>query len=528
MTPDVVIVGGGVNGLVAAAYVSRAGLTTLVLERRDQIGGCAVTGEIAPGFRGPLLAHRGALDATIVSELDLAKHGLQFLSSPARACGLSSDGRSLVIWSDPARTSRELGAFSPADAARYPAFVSSVGAVARVLGDVFSSPPPEIDDPSLADVLGLLRTSRKFRALDKQDAYRLLRWMPMAVADFAAEWFESEPLRAMVAADGLLGSFLGPRSAGSAALLLALASRDGHATASGSTAKGGTGAITDAVAAAARAAGAEVRTDANVVRLLVENGIAHGVVLDTGEEIRARVVLSGLDPRRTLTGLVDPSELEPTFRQHADHIRTRGVLTKINYAVSRTPDFTALRARPDDERRAALAGAVRLSAHTNDLERAFDAAKYGGVAETPAIELTVPSLLDDSLAPAGQHVVSVYAQFTPYALRDSMWDRERDRLADRVTRLIDTHAPGFAGAIVARQVMTPVDLEERWGLTGGHIFHGEIALDQLFVARPLLGWARYRTPIANLYLCGSGTHPGIGIDGRSGRLAAREILKDLR
>jgi phytoene dehydrogenase-like protein len=396
-----------------------------------------------------------------------------------------------------------------------------------VLGDLFSAPPPDIDELPLADLLSLLKTSRRFRGLGKADAYRLLRWMPMPVADFAAEWFESEPLRALVAADGLLGSFLGPRSAGSTAILLALASRDGHATASGWTARGGPGAIADALASAARSAGAEIRTGAGVARISVGTDGVEGVVLESREEIRARAVVSGVDPRRTLLTLVDPAALEPTVRHHVSHIRARGVLTKINYAVSRAPDLTALRSRPADERAAALASAVRLAGHTHDIERAFDAAKYGAIPERPWIELTVPSMADESLAPSGQHVVSVYVQSTPYALRASTWDAERERLGDRVTSLIDTHAPGFAASVIARRVITPLDLERDHGLTGGHIFHGELSLDQMFVARPLLGSARYRTPVKHLYLCGSGTHPGIGIDGRSGRLAAREIARAL-
>jgi phytoene dehydrogenase-like protein len=528
VTYDVVVVGGGINGLVAAAYLSRAGLKVLVCERHDRVGGCAATDEIAPGVRAPILAHRAALDAVIARELELGRHGLVVLPSPARACGIADDGRALVVWNDIARTARDIRAFSAADADRYPEFVTSLRATTAVLADVLSTPAPDIDSPSLSDLMSLFQTSRRFRSLGKTDAYRLLRWMPMPVADFAAEWFESEPLRATVAADGLLGSFLGPRSAGSTAVLLALASRDQQPIASGWTARGGPGAIAAALVNAARERGATIRTNAAVTRILVNAQGAQGVVLENGEELRARVVLSGLDPRRTLLGLVDPAYLDPTFRHHASRIRMRGVLTKVNYLVSEAPSFAALRTRPVGEQHAALSGAIRLAAHTNDLERAFDAAKYGGLAEKPVLEVTVPSLLDDSLTSTGHHVVSVYAQFTPYDLRDSTWVDAREPLADLVTRAIDTHAPGFAASVIVRQVLTPVDLERTWGLTGGHIFHGELALDQLFLTRPLLGWSRYRTPIPNLFLCGSGTHPGIGIDGRSGRLAARDVFRIAR
>lgn len=347
----------------------------------------------------------------------------------------------------------------------------------------------------------------------------------MPVADLAREWFESEPLLATVAAGGVLGSFLGPRSAGSAAILLLMAAGDGQPVAPGFGVAGGMGALADALASAARQAGAEIRTGADVRRILVKDGVATGVVLATGEQIAAPLVVSNADPRRTLIGLVDPIELSPEFARRVRHVRMRGALAKVNYAVSALPAFMGLAAMGQDERRAALSGCVRLCPSLDAMERAFDAAKYGGLADEPWIELAIPSIGDPSLAPDGQHVVSAYVQFAPYQLRDATWDDERDRLGDVATRTIGMYAPGFERSIVARQVITPLDLERGHGLTGGHIFHGELALDQLFVARPLAGWSRYETPIRHLYLCGAGTHPGTGLDGRSGHLAAQQILK---
>jgi phytoene dehydrogenase-like protein len=521
---DVVIIGAGPNGLVAAAFLAKAGLKTLVLERSAQVGGCAITSEIIPGFRCPTLAHRASIDPDIVRALNLERHGLDVQRPAVRVFAPTIDGRSLTVWNDKAKTERAISAFSPRDAERYRGFLSSVAAVSAVLRELIGALPPSADRLSPVDVLHLLKTLRTFRTLGKTEAYRLLRWLPMSAADFTREWFESEPLCATVAADGVLGSFLGPRSGGSAAILLWLAAGEGHPVAPGWTARGGVGAVTEALAGAARQAGAEIRVGAEVREVVVREGSAAGVVLGTGEEVAARHIASSLDPRRTLLGLVDSAQLAPEFARAVQNIRMRGTLAKINYAVSSLPRFAGDR----DERAASLSGWTRLCPDMDTIERAFDAAKYGRYADEPWIELAIPSILDPSLAPAGQHVVSAYMQFAPYNLRGTTWDRERDRLADVATATIARYASGFEQSIVGRQVITPLDLERTYGLTGGHIFHGELALDQLLFARPLLGWARYLTPIRHLYLCGAGTHPGTGLDGRAGALAAKQILKTVR
>jgi phytoene dehydrogenase-like protein len=514
---DVAVIGGGHNALVTATLLARAGLKTIVLERRDRVGGCAQTTQLAPGFRCPTLAHMAALDPRLVQTLDLARYGLRMIRPPVDACAPTLEGRALVLWRDQARAAEQIRAFSAKDAQQYPRFLESFARISGVLRAIASTPPPDIDQLRATDVVQLLKAGRRFRALGKADAYRLLRWMPMAVADLVSEWFDSEPLRATVAAGGILGSFVGPRSAGSAAVLLMLGAGDGQPIARGWFVTGGPGALADALAAAARAAGVEVRNGAEVARIEIEEDAATGVTLANGENVCANTVVSGLDPKRTLLGLVDPMHLEPELIRRVQNIRVRGTLAKVNYAVSSLPRFPSLAALDEREQLDALSGRIRLAPHLDHIERAFDAAKYGACPDHPWIELTIPSIGDPGLAPAHQHVISAYVQYAP-------WKIERDRLGDMATRTLARYAPGFESSIVAREAITPQDLECTYGLTGGHIFHGELALDQFFVTRPQLGWARYATPIQNLFLCGSGTHPGTGLDGRSGANAAKAIL----
>jgi len=516
---DVVIIGAGHNGLVSATFLAKAGLKTLVLERSDRVGGCAP------------LAHTAAIDPAIVGALGLARHGLQIIRPAADVCAPTLDGRALTLWGDPACAAHEIRAWSAKDAERYPKFLDSFARIGRVIRAALGSTPPSIDDPTAADLIELLKTGRGFRALGRPDAYRLLRWMPMAVADLVGEWFDSEPLRATIAAGGVLGSFLGPWSAGSAAVLLLLGAGEGQPVATGWFAKGGPTAVIDALAAAARAAGVEIRTGAagDVAQIdVATDGAAAGVTLASGQQIAARIVASNADPKRTLLGLVDPIHLTPEIVRRVQHIRAHGTLAKVSYTVSSPPRFPGVSKVSDVSDTTALSGRIRLARDIDSIERAFDAAKYGGFADEPWIELTIPSIIDPSLASPGQHLVSAYVQYAPYHLRGTTWDAERDRLGEAVTRTIARYAPGFESSIVARDIITPLDLERSYGLTGGHIFHGELALDQLFVARPLLGFARYATPIRNLYICGSGAHPGTGLNGQSGALAAKAIIKALR
>jgi phytoene dehydrogenase-like protein len=513
---DAVVVGAGVNGLVTATLLARSGLKVVVLERNERVGG------------GALLSHSASIDAALIRSLELERHGLRIIRPAADACAPTLDGRALVLWRDVARSSASIRAFSANDAEQYPRFLNSFAKISAVLRRVAAAAPPSIDNPAAADVVELLKTGRAFRALGKADAYRLLRWMPMAVADLASEWFESEPLRATIAAGGVLGSFLGPHSAGSAALLMMLGAGEGHPVASGWFVGGEPGALVDALGEAARHAGVEIRTNAAVSQIEAADGAATGVTLGSGETIAARVVVSSADPKRTLLGLLDPIHLAPEIVRRIQNIRTHGTLAQMTFVVSSLPRFAGVEALHGAERAHALSGRIRLARDVDGIERAFDAAKYGGFADEPWIELTIPSIADPTIKAQGQHVVSAGVQYAPYHLRGTTWDAERDRLAANVTRTIEQYATGFESSIVSRTVMTPLDLERTYGMTGGHVFHGELSLDQWFVTRPLLGWARYRTPVNRLYLCGSGTHPGTGLDGRSGMLAAREIMGALK
>ena len=369
----------------------------------------------------------------------------------------------------------------------------------------------------------MLKTGRALRNLGKRDMYRVLRWGPMAVADLVAEYFETELLRAVVAARGIFGAFLGPWSAGSSLQLLIRAAGDAHPAGSTCFAAGGMGSLTQAMASAAKAAGVEIRTRAEVIEIRVKDGAASGVLLATGEEISATAVVSNADPKRTLLKLTDPTHLSPDFVQKLQHYRGNGTVAKVNLALSALPTFTALK----NGEAGALKGRLHIGHEIDYLERAFDESKYGNFSRQPYLEAAIPSLTDPTLAPEGKHVMSIYMQYAPYKLKGD-WESQRSTLGQTVVQTLAQYAPNLPELILTHQIITPLDLEEVYGLTGGQIFHGDLALDQFFTMRPLLDWARYRTPIENLYLCGSGTHPGAGLTGGSGANAAREILKALK
>jgi len=525
-TRDVIIVGGGHNGLVAAFYLAKAGVKPLVLERRAQVGGAAITDEFHPGFRCSTLAHNtGPLRADIVRDMQLEKHGLKLTTPDVSTVSLLPDGRSLVLYSDPRKAAQEIAQWSQKDAASYLDFSTALGKIGKVIGEALLLTPPNIDSPSSGDLWGMLKTGRSIRNLGKKDMYRALRWGPMAVADLAAEFFDTEPLRATIAARGIFGTFLGPWSAGSALVFLLRAAADPNPAGSVQFPAGGIGAITLAMAAAAKQAGAEIRTGADISEIRVKDGVATGVVLTTGEEISARAVVSNADPKRTLMRLVDPAHLAPDFIQKIKNYRCMGAVAKINLAISALPELTALKAKGN---RDLLKGRIQISPEIDYLERAFDESKYGNFSRQPYLEITFPSLSDPSLAPAGQHVMSIYMQYAPYKMKNSDWESQRTALGETVAKTVTQYAPNLPQTILGHQIITPKDLEETYGLTGGHIFHGELALDQFFTMRPLLNWARYQTPIERLYLCGSGTHPGTGLTGGSGANAAREIAKALK
>ena len=519
---DLIVLGGGINGLTCAAYLAKAGLKPLVLEAQAAVGGGARTELIAPDFKAPILSHvAGPLRRDVIEDLDLRRHGLEFLTSDVSVAALAPDGPPLLISEDPQRTARDLREFSSKDAAQWPRFISTIAGLSRVIGTLYSSTPAPVDDPRGRDLWAVLRTIRAFRSLGKADAYRLLRWGPMAVADLVGENFEHERLRAAVAADGIFGTRFGPWSAGSGMMLLLAAANEAVAPARSWFARGGPGAIATALERAVRAAGGQVRTGARVTRIIVRDEHARGVVLEDGSEIQAGAVISGAHPQHTFLSLCDSADLGPEFLWRMRNYRSSGTVAKVNLALSALPSFTGL------ERRA-LTSRIRIAPDLDYLERAFDHSKYGRYSPDPYIELTIPSVLDPGLAPPDAHVLSAYVQFAPYELRGRTWDNERDVFGDTVVDAIDRYAPGVKRLIVARQIITPLDLERNYGFAGGHIFHGELALDQLLTMRPLLGWGQYRTPIRDLYLCSSGTHPGTGLTGGSGANAAREILRDLK
>jgi phytoene dehydrogenase-like protein len=386
--------------------------------------------------------------------------------------------------------------------------------------------PPSIGEPSISELWNLAGVGRKFKGLPRKDAFRLLRWGPMAVADLVAEFFETELLRAIVAARGIYGTLAGPWSAGTCLNVIMQAASDPNAAGPATFVRGGMGALTQALASAARGFGAEVRTGATVARVVTKDGAAAGVVLSTGEEVLARAVVSNADPKRTLLGLVDPVDLDPDFLHKIGNYRSMGTIAKVHLALNGLPEFSALKGA-GAAAAGSLSGRIHVGPEIDYLERAYDAAKYGDFSPHPYCDVTIPTVTDPSLAPAGKHVMSVVAQFAPYKLKGD-WNAKRDALGDAVVDAIAAYAPGLKAQIAHRQVLTPLDLEQTYGLTGGHVLHGEPALDQLFTMRPLLDWAQYRTPVRGLYLCGSGTHPGGGVTGANGANASREVQKDLR
>lgn len=518
---DAIVIGGGINGLTCAAHLAKSGIRTVLIEQRASVGGCAAESELAPGFMVPTLSHAaGPIRGDVVEELQLYLHGASFTDSSGHLSALSPDGDAVVVWDDARRTAEGLRAWSAKDAAAWPAFQQSMTRLGALIGGIFMDAPPSVDAPTARDVFGLMQTLGTFRSLPKADQWRLLRWGPMAVADLVGEVIETELLRAAVAADGVFGAMLGPWSAGSGLQLLLRSANRALAWPGGRIISGGPIAFARALESAAIRYGVEIRTGEGATRIDVKDDRAIGVTLASGRHLAARGVVSAVDPKRTFLSLCEAEHLPPEFLWRIKHYRTRGTLAKVNLALSSLPKFAGAT-------REMLEGRVRLAPDIDYLERAFDHAKYGGYSPNPWIEFTIPSLGNPALAPPGAHVMSAYAQFAPYSLREGDWDSSRDAFGDAVVNTLAQYAPDIKSLIVAAETLTPLDFERGWGLSGGHIFHGELSLDQFFTMRPLLGYGQYRTPLRGLFLCGSGTHPGTGLTGGSGLNAAREIGRAL-
>lgn len=519
---DAIVIGAGHNGLVTAAYLAKAGKKILVLERRPVIGGIAASEEIFAGFKYATCAHlAGSFAPAIASELNLQKHGLEILALDPLIFAPSLDGNSLLIPREQVRAIEEIRRHSTRDAEKFADFCTLTKNLSEFLLTLYALPLPDRATPGEFNPMEIVKAAWRFHRLGKKEMYEFLRILPMSMADLLGEWFENETLKAAIAATSMLGSFVGPRQQGTAYNFLYHQFGAGTgAFRNSSFVRGGMSRIPHALSLAAEQHGAEIRTDAEVTTVTTKNSGASGVVLANGTEFAADVVISSVDIKKTFLKLVEPTYVDPQFLLQVKNIRARGTVAKVNLALDTLPNF-----KSSTGQAAELGGIVHVGPTMEYLERAADDAKYGRFSQQPFLEITIPSIADPSLAPAGKHVMSVWMQSAPYHLRDGGWNKRRDALGDTVVNLIEDYAPGFKNSILHRQVLTPLDLEQTFGLTEGHLYHAELALDQIFFMRPVPGWSRYHTPLDNLYLCGSGTHPGGGVTGLPGYYAAKEILK---
>jgi len=519
---DAIVIGGGHNGLVNAAYLAKAGKRVVVLERRHVLGGAAVTEEIFPGFFFSECSYVvSLLRPEIIRELDLPRHGLEILPLDGTFTPMPS-GDYLWRVNDHAKTIREIRRHSRVDAEAYEEFSKMMVPMCRFVKPILSMIPPDPTTLNPRDLKQLHFLLQRFRDLSSDERYTLVQLMTMSSADFLDQWFETDVLKATMSASGIIGTFLGIRSPGTAYVLLHhyMGEIDG-AFRSWGFSRGGTGAISNAVASAARQLGAEIRTKSPVAKILTKSGRACGVALQSGDEIFADVVSSSVDPHLTFEKFLGPGELPSDFLESVRHYKFRGSSGKVNLALDALPNFKCLPG-PGSH----LRGAISISPGMDYMERAYDDSKYGNYSRRPYIDMVIPSLTDPSVAPPGKHVLSCFVQYAPYKLAAGTWDEQREAFSNNVIETIAEYAPNIKDIIIGRQVLTPLDLEREFGLTQGNIFQGELSLEQLFFLRPVAGWVYYRTLIENLYMCGSATHPGGGIMGANGRLASQVILKN--
>jgi phytoene dehydrogenase-like protein len=517
---DVIVIGGGHNGLTCAAYLARAGRRVLVLERRYVLGGAAVTEELHPGFKYTVCSYVvSLLRPEVIRELELARHGLQ-IHPLDHTFSPMENGDCLISYPDPAREREELKRHSARDAEMMPRFTEMMYKMAFAVKPILSYVPPNPGSPSLRDLRTLREFGRHLNGLGKEAFHELTKIMTMSLDDYLAEYFEADVVRATTGLSGIIGTMLGVKSPGTAYVLLHhfMGELDGAFTAWGAQ-KGGTGAISEAIASAARSYGAEIRVDAPVAQVIVKNGAAVGVALDNGDEVHAGTVVSGCDPKVTFRKLVEEKELPADLVRAIDKFKYRGSSGKVNLALDAAPRF------PGMQDPSLLRGSIDICPSVDYIETAYDDAKYGGFSRRPCMEVEIPTMVDPTMAPRGKHVMSIFVQYAAYDMPQyGDRDQQRDAFGNAVIDTLSEFCPNLKDLILHKQVLTPWDLEDKIGLTEGNIFHGELTLDQLFFFRPAVGWADYRTPIRGYFQCGSGTHPGGGITGAPGRLAAREIL----
>src|SRR3989454_321935 len=519
---DCIVIGGGHNGLVNAAYLARAGKKVLVLERRHVLGGAAVTEEIFPGFKFSVCSYVvSLLRPEIIRDLDLPRHGLEILPLDGTFTPMPG-GDYLWRVNDHAKTRREIARHSRLDAEAYDEYGKAMVEMAHFVKPIMSMAPPDPTSLNPKGLMDLLFLGRRFQKLPAEDKYNQVQLMTMSAVDFLDQWFETDVLKATMSASGIIGTFLGVRSPGTAYVLLHhyMGEIDG-AFRSWGLSRGGTGAISNAIADAAREAGAEIRTEAAIAKIILKNGQAKGVALASGEEIYADIISSSVDPRLTFMKMVGEEHLPDDFVEDIARYKFRGSSGKVNLALDGLPDFKALPG-PGPH----LRGAISISPSVDYMERAYDEAKYGRFSRRPYIDIVIPSLTDPSVAPPGKHVMSCFVQYAPYNLKEGNWDEKREEFGDTVINTIAESAPNLRDIILHRQVLTPLDIERQFGLSEGNIFQGELSMEQLFFLRPVPGWAQYSTPIKNLYMCGSATHPGGGIMGAPGLNAAKKILRE--
>ena len=522
---DAIVVGGGHNGLTAAAYLARAGLSTLVLERREIVGGCCVTEEIAPGCRVSTTSYIASMmRPEVIAELGLADHGLRMIPCDPAIQVPFPDGRVVPWWVDREQAMAEFGKLSAKDAARFVEVDDQLKKLARYLQPFFMEPPPELDTSTVSGWSDLFRTGKRFRGISSAEIAQLISFLTGSLGEFLDHNYESEKMKTLFLANNVYGKHGGPYQPGTAIGLLFHLLSGGEHELQGfyGHVMGGMGAITQALAAAGKKLGVEIRTSASVAQVEVRGGRAYSVVLDDGSEVRGRIILSNADPKRTFLKMVAARELPEDFLFAVRGIKMDGPCAKVNFVLGEEPRFTgtSLQATPLERTFYTLVPSLEFA------ERCYDIAKFGEIPEELWVDCVVSSNADPSLAPPGKHILTCFVQYVPYKLREGTWDEKRELLGDRVVKKIAEYAPNVPGAILARQVLTPLDLERTYGLTEGNIFHGDLRLEQLFFMRPVPGWAQYRTPIRGLYLCGAGAHPGGGVTGAPGRNAARQALRD--